>query len=181
MESKENIIMEIFFNNPTREWHFEELLRDCKMARSKLSLWLRKFTKEKIIKKIKIKSKMPHYISNHESIEYKNRKRLFGIERLYGCGLIDHLAGLKASTIIIFGSFSRSDWYKESDIDIFVYGDIEGLKTAAYETKLGREIQIFHCAGKKDVEKYGSALMKNIVKGDIIKGDIEFVKVEINA
>lgn len=181
MESKESVIMEIFFNNPTKEWHFEELLKDTKIARSKLSVWLRKFIKNKVIKKIKSKSRMPYYISNYESIEYKNCKRLFGIRKLYDSGLIDHLSKLTASTIIIFGSFSRSDWYKGSDIDIFVYGDIDGLKTSIYETRLEREIQIFHCSNKKDMKKYSSALIKNIIKGDIVKGDIDFVKVEIDA
>ena len=149
MRSKEDIILNLFFNNPTKEWRFKELILETRIARSKLDGWLKKFRKSKIIKRVKETGKMPHYISNYSSEEYRNRKRVFGINKLYESGLVNHLTGLNARTVIIFGSLSRSDWHAESDIDIFIYGDIEGLKISTYELKLGREIQIFHCETKK--------------------------------
>lgn len=39
-------------------------------------------------------------------------------------GLLRHIAeneGIK--TAIVFGSFSRGDWNRSSDIDLFIYGD----------------------------------------------------------
>ena len=53
MESKREKIMELFFDNPTREWHFEEVVKEAKIARSKADGWLKKFIKEGLIKKIK--------------------------------------------------------------------------------------------------------------------------------
>lgn len=182
MKSKENKIIELFFENPTKEWHFEEILKETKMARSKADNWLKKFIKAELIKKIKIKGKMPYYISSYDSPEYKNKKKIFAMNTLYESGLLSHLDSLKkAETIIIFGSFSRSDWHKDSDIDIFIYGDPEGLKIADYEIKLHKDIQLFICRDKEELKKIGPPLIKNIIKGNLIKGNLDFIKVEINA
>lgn len=182
MESKEEQILELFFEQPTKQWHFEEILRKAKITRSKADRWLKEFINEELIKRKKEKKKMPYYISNYESPAYKNKKKIFALNKLYETGLLNHLTSLKkADTIIIFGSFVRSDWYKESDLDIFIYGDPEGLKIAEYELKLQREIQLFICQTKKELTKLGIGLIKNIIKGNIIKGNIDFVKVDINA
>ncbi|MCK5283291.1 MAG: nucleotidyltransferase domain-containing protein [Nanoarchaeota archaeon] len=174
--------MELFFENPTREWHFEEIVKEAKIARSKADNWLKKFAKDRLIKKIKKKMKMPHYISNYNSAEYKYNKKIFALTKLYESGLLNHLGSLeKAKTIILFGSFSRSDWYKNSDVDIFIYGDPDGLKIANYELKLHRDIQLFICQNKEELTKLGEGLIRNIIKGNIIKGNLDFIEVGISA
>jgi len=35
-------VMELFFDNPTREWHFGEVIKEAKIARSKADSWLKK-------------------------------------------------------------------------------------------------------------------------------------------
>jgi len=182
MQSKENKVLKLFFNQPTKEWHFEEILKETKMARSKVDRWLKKFTQDKIITRVKEKGKHSHYLGNYTSPEYKTRKKLFALHELSDSGLWKHLLSLpKAQTIIIFGSLARSDWYQESDIDIFIYGDAEGLKIAPYELKLNREIQLFSCENKAELNKMGSALLKNIIKGELIKGDLDFLEVKLSA
>lgn len=182
MKSKENQILELFYNHPTRQWHFEEIVQEAEMARSKVDSWLKRLIQEKVIKKVKFNNKMPYYISNYESPEYKIRKKIFAFNQLYESGLLNHLYTLKkAKTIIVFGSFSRSDWSEDSDIDLFVYGDPEDLKIAGYELKLHREIQLFICKNNQELEKFGSGLIKNIIKGNMIKGDLDFIEVKANA
>lgn len=180
MKTKEQDIIKLFFENPTKEWHFEEINKEAKITRSKSNGWLKKFVKGGIIKRIKEKRKMPYYIGDCESPAYRNKKKLFALNKLYESGFLNHLGSLqKAKTVILFGSYSRSDWHKDSDIDVFVYGDTEGLKIADYEIKLGKEIQLFLCSTKKDLKKLGDGLIKNIIKGNLIKGDIDFIKVNI--
>ena len=172
MESKEKQMLELFFEQPTREWHFEEILKEAKITRSKANEWLKYFIKEDLIKRIKERKKMPYYASNCESASYKNKKKIFAFEKLYNIGFLNHLLSLKnATTVIIFGSFARSDWYKESDVDLFIYGDAKGLKIVNYELELHKEIQVFICKNKDDLIKLGSGLLRNI-----IKGNIDFVK-----
>lgn len=182
MRSKEEKVLELFFENPAREWHFEEIVSEAKIARSKTDRWLKKFVKEGLIRRIKKRGKMPHYISNYDSPEYKNQKKIFALEKIHRSGLLNHLSSLeKAKTVILFGSFSRSDWYKDSDIDVFIYGDPEGLKIVDYELKLHKDIQLFICQNKEELSKLGEGLIRNIIKGNLIKGDLDFLEVSINA
>lgn len=179
MQSKENIILELFFENPSRQWHFEEILKQAKIARSKADRWLKKFVKEKLIKRVKQKGKMPYYIGTYESTSYKNNKKIFAMQKLYDSGLLDHLTSLKkAKTVIIFGSFTRSDWYKNSDIDVFIYGDPEGLNIGKFELALHRDIELFIGKDKKELKRFGAGLLRNIIKGNIIKGDIPIEVIE---
>jgi hypothetical protein len=182
MESKENIVLGLFFNSPTREWHFEEILKEAKIARSRAVLWLEKFVREGLVRRVKERYRMPYYVGNCESPEYQNRKRIFGLGMLQDSGLLNHLASLgKAKSVILFGSFSRWDWHESSDIDVFIYGDPEGLKIASYEFKLHRNIQLFICQENRELNVLGPGLIKNIISGDLIKGDLNFVKVAANA
>ncbi|MBI2669473.1 nucleotidyltransferase domain-containing protein [Candidatus Woesearchaeota archaeon] len=182
MHSKEEALLELFFDYPARPWHFEEILWEAKIARSKAARWLKKFTKEGLIKRVKLQGKMPYYVSNHELPTYRNRKKIFAQIKLYESGLLNHLGSLpKAKTAIVFGSFSRSDWHKDSDLDIFIYGNVAGLKIVDYELKLHREIQLFICQNKEELQKLGSGLLRNIIKGNFIKGDLDFMRVDVHA
>ena len=182
MRSKEDNMLKLFFNSPTKEWHFEEILKQANITRSKGAGWLKVFLRQGLVKKVKEKGKMPHYTGNYESAAYKNRKKLFALSELYNSGLLNHLASLPAAdTVVLFGSFSRSDWYEKSDIDIFIYGDYSGLKIAGFEQKLHRYIEIFNCKDKGELKKFGEGLLSNIIKGNLIKGDMNFVRVGINA
>ena len=172
------MLLELFFNEPSKHWLFKELRAKAKISEPQLTKWLHRFTKEGLIKRIKPHSKMPYYVGNYESGVYKNRKRLFAYNRLYETGFLNYLLSLKkAETVIIFGSFSRWDWYSKSDIDLFIYGSTDGLNLGAYEKKLHRDIEVFSCKNTKQLNKFGVALIRNIIKGNIVKGDIKFLEV----
>ena len=125
---------------------------------------------------------MPYYISNYEHPSYRNRKKLFTLQQFYKTGFLNHLLSLKkAKTVIIFGSMARSDWYKESDIDLFIYGDDDDFELGKYELKLHREIQLFTAKNKRDLKKMGPGLIGNIIEGHLVKGEINFFEVKLNA
>lgn len=168
--NKESNVLELFFNEGSKHWHFEEIIKASKLSRDKANNWLVRFQKEKLITKIKEKGKMPYYIADFESPSYKNRKKLYALEKFYKTGLLNHLMGLKeAKTIILFGSFSRSDWHTNSDIDIFILGNADKFEQGLYEKKLGREIQTFIYKEENNIQK---GLLKSILTGYTIKGSI---------
>lgn len=181
-ESKENKVMELFFNNPTKHWHFEAILEKSGVSRSKANKWLTKFVNEELIKRIKPRKAMPYYISNFENPAYQNRKKVYALEQFYSTGFLNHLSELpKAKTVIVFGSFSRWDWHEGSDIDIFIYGDDDGFKVMEYEKRLNRDIQVFTARSMEDLNKMGEGLISNIVTGHLVKGNLDFIEVKLHA
>ncbi len=166
-------IQELFYNHPTKQWHFEELMNSAHLSRAQTNEWLKKLMQESIIKRIKPHKKMPYYIAHYTHPHYQNSKRLYALGQLHASGLFDYLLTLdKAKAIILFGSFSRWDWYEKSDVDIFIYGDIETVSVGRFMPKLKREIQLFPSKNNDDLQKMGPALLKNIINGIIIKGTL---------
>lgn len=180
MESKEESVLELFYNS-SKHWHFEKILKKTKISRPQLTQWLKKFEKEGIIKRVKPKSKMPYYVQIFENPNFRHTKTLFALKQLTESGLLNHLSTLAgAKVVIIFGSFSRADWYDHSDIDIFIYGNDEDFEQGKYELKLKREIQMHTTKTKKDLKRIDK-MLPYIITGNFIKGSIEDLGVEVHA
>lgn len=180
MKSKKEDVLELFYSS-SKHWHFEEILKKVGISRSQLAQWLGKFEKEGIIKRVKPRGKMPYYVQNFDSLEFHQRKRLFTLKLLAESGLLKHLASLKeAKVVILFGSFSRSDWYDDSDIDVFIYGDDSGFEAGKFSVKLKRDIQVHMAKDRKDLKRIDK-MIPYILMGDFIKGSIEDLGVEVHA
>ncbi|MDD9953456.1 MAG: nucleotidyltransferase domain-containing protein [Candidatus Woesearchaeota archaeon] len=178
MRSKEDCVLELFFNTP-KHWHFDQLLRKSGLSRSRLAAWLTQFRQEGLIERKKSKGKMPYYVAKASPL-FLHRKRLYAQKQLTTSGLLAHLASLKASVIIVFGSFTRGDWYIESDIDIFIYGDDDAFEQGLYEKKLNREIQV-HTAKNKNELKSIEKMLPYIIQGDFVKGSLDDLGVRVYA
>lgn len=178
--SKEFKILELFFNEPSRYWHFKDIVDNAKISENRANYWLKILKKENIIVYNKIKGKMPFYTANFDNINYKNKKKIYALEQFYDTGFLNHLETLNANTIIIFGSFSRADWHKKSDIDLFIIGKDEKFEKAKYENKLKREIQVFTFKDKKEAKDLNPYLINNIINGYFVKGEIQNIIGEQN-
>ncbi len=177
MESKKDILIELFFNEPTKPWHFEELCTSANLNRKQVLHWLCLFQKEQLIYRVKPRKKMPYYLGKYQSAAYQTQKRLFAIQKIHASGLLTYLQQLpQAQTIILFGSMARWDWHTHSDIDIFIYGEKIEINIGKYEISLGRDIQIFSCENKTQLHQIPPGLIKNIIAGDILKGNIDFIE-----
>lgn len=166
-------LKELFYNHPTKHWHFEQLLHESGLSRAQTNEWIQKLKHNHLITRIKSRGKMPYYVANYEHPHYQNSKRLYALQKLHDCGLLDYLASLdKAEVVILFGSFSRWDWYDGSDIDIFMYGNADNVFVGKFESALKREIQIFSGKNEQDLTQMGPALLRNIIKGISIKGTL---------
>ena len=179
MEEKENI-KELFFNYSTRHWHFEELLKESGLSRAQTNEWLKRLIKQRLIKKVKKIGKMPYYIANHKSVKFNTLKKIYALRKFEKTGFLEHLSSLKkAKTVTLFGSFARSDWHNESDIDLFIYGSASDFKKGYYETKLNREIQLFNYNNKKELKRLRPEVLSNIASGIHIKGGIDPFKIKL--
>lgn len=180
MEEK---IKALFFNETLRRWHFEDIVRQSKISRERANHFLKELLKEKFIKKIKQKRKMPYYIADRDSSKFRSEKRLYGLKILEQTGLFEHINSLEdVKTAILFGSFARGDWNKSSDVDIFIYGNAKYFDKGKLETKIKREIQLFNYQNSRKMKKeLDLKLIPNIIKGFNIKGSLEPFKVSVNA
>ena len=168
---KENDVLELFFNEPTKQWHFKDIVRNAKISEQRANYWLKHFLKQKLIKHVKPRGKMPYFISEYSSVEYKNRKKVYALNQMLESGLLNKLQSLKnAKAVVIFGSFSRSDWNTNSDIDVFIYGDPEDLKFGTFW--MGREVEVHACRTREEIREIRSGLMNNIIKGYFVKGSV---------
>ena len=168
MRSKEDKVLEPFFNTP-KHWHFEELCRATPISKPQLSYWLKKYEKEGLIKRVKPRGKMPYYAALEENPEYQNIKRLYALKFLTESGLFNHLAALKkAKVVILFGSFSRYDWYGNSDIDILIEFNGSLLTLIEIEMKLKERLR-----KKVDLLTYNG--INHLLKERILKEEIKII------
>lgn len=173
-ESKEiNILKLILENSPLKEWHFEEIVKKSNVTKAVANKWLKKYVKEKLIYKIKEKKKFPYFTVGNNNFVYYSYKRIFALNQFHNSGLISELLSLnEAKTIILFGSMIKGDWYKNSDIDIFILGKHNKLKKNLFEKKLFRKIEIHSFKNIKELKKIKTGLIRNIINGFLIKGNI---------
>ncbi len=171
---EENILKIILENSPLKHWHFEEIVKEARVTRAVANKWLKKYVKERLLKKVKENGRFPYFSAGSNNPVYLAKKRVFALNQIYDSGLMQHLLSLeKAKAIIIFGSMAKGDWYKESDIDIFIYGKSIGLEKHKFELRLKRNLELHVFETKKEIDEVKTGLIKNIINGFIIKGSIQ--------
>ena len=174
-ESKENNILKLILeNSPTRQWHFEDVVKQTKVTRAVANKWLRKYCEEELLKRVKENKRFPYFTAGSNNPAYQAKKRIYALEQLYQSGLIAQLISLKnAKTIILFGSIAKGDWYKNSDIDIFIYGNPKGFEKEKYEKKLKKSIELHVFESKKEIREVKTGLINNVINGYLIKGQLQ--------
>jgi len=171
---EENVLRLILENSPLKEWHFEEIVREAKVTKAVANKWLKRYVQEGLLKRIKEPGKFPHFSGGSNNPVYYAWKRLYALEQLYKSGLMSRLLGLKeAKTVIIFGSLIRGDWYKDSDIDIFIYGSAGEFDKKVYQRKLRRNIEVHLFESMDQIKEVKTGLIKNVVNGYLVKGQIQ--------
>jgi len=175
--SKENNVLKLILeNSPLQVWHFEKIVSVSKVTKAVANKWINKYVKAGLLKRIKERRKFPYFTAGSDNTVYYSMKKIYALEQIYDSGLVSRLLSLKkAKTVIIFGSLIKGDWYKDSDIDIFVYGNDEGFDKKFYEFKLQRRIELHIFNDKEEIQEVKTGLIKNIINGHLIKGQIQDV------
>ena len=176
MLKKDNItkVLEIFFDNPVPEgigFQLREISRKIKLAPKSVKLYLEELEKESLIIKKKHRiHNYPVYYANRDDSYFKFLKRLNMLRRIKESGLLDYLdEKCMPDAIILFGSASRGEDIKGSDIDLYMQCDEKKLDLSRYEKELGRKINLFF---EKNFDRLSEELKNNIINGDRLKGDI---------
>ncbi len=176
LSKEENVLRLILENSPLKEWHFEEIVKESHVTRVVASKWLQKYLQLGLLNKVKEKGKFSYFTVGSNNPFYYSWKRIYALESLHKCGLLSSLLSLKqAKTIIIFGSLIKGDWYKDSDVDIFIFGTIDSFEKNKYESLLGRVIEFHIFENKNEIKEVKTGLINNIFNGYVVKGQIQDV------
>src|SRR3989338_9027717 len=108
-KNSNSIVLNMFFDNPTKEFHARELSRKTNLSIFAVLEAIKKLSKEELISVHK-KGNMKIVKALH-SIKFLRAKRIRNLEKIYISGLVDQLneAYDKPEAIILFGSYSRGD------------------------------------------------------------------------
>lgn len=173
--SKEDKILKLILeNSPLKEWHFNKIVKEANVTKAIANKWLKKYVTQGILKKVKEKGKFPYFTVGSKNPNYISLKKLYAHKLLHESELIpDLMKEESANTVIIFGSFAKGDWYKDSDIDIFVLGNIPNIKRKVYEKKIGKRIEVHEFKNIDEIKKIKTGLISNVINGILVKGRIQ--------
>mgnify|MGYP001561566817 CR=1 FL=1 len=164
-------ILKIFFDDPLPKgigFQLREISRKVNIAPTSVKNYLLELEKEKLI--IKTKHRIygyPVYYANRDNENFKFYKKVDNILMIQESGFLEYLlTECMPNVIILFGSASRGEDLKESDIDIFLECEKTKLSLKRYEKILNRKVNLFF--GK--FNKLSKELKNNILNGTILKG-----------
>ena len=109
---------------------------------------------------------------NRDNMRVMQIKRADNLRLMYECGLFDFLEKeFAGATIILFGSYSRGEDIKNSDIDVAVIGRKEKqIDLEKFEKILERKININYYASFVGIHKH---LKENLCNGIVLSGGIQ--------
>lgn len=96
--------------------------------------------------------------------------RLYWFEKIRSAGLLNYIEeNFINSLVILFGSFSKAEVKKDSDIDLAIFSPTKKkLEFEKFERKLRRSVHVFKFISKGEVSNKN--LLNNILTGFIIRG-----------
>lgn len=163
-------IIILFIYNPNQSYYINEVARLVKTSAGNAQRELEKLIKDGFLVKIKKDKKHVYYILNKANPILPELKKIvdktIGIEYL----LQQEFKNNKnINFAFLFGSYVKDDFNFDSDIDLFVIGDIEDKelydKVRKVEDKINRQID-YHLSTLKEFKEN---LSKNFFYKDIVK------------
>lgn len=162
-------MLQAFFDDPETEFQLREISRKTDIAPTSAKLHLRALVKEGLllIKPHRI-HKYPLYAANRNAEKFKLFKRINTIALISESGLLDHLTDVFIpDATILFGSSSKGEDTKDSDLDIFMLCREKRADLGKFEKATGRRINLFFA---EDFSKLSKELKNNIINGILLRG-----------
>ncbi len=153
------------------EFSQRELAKILRASPTAVSSAVKKLEKKGLIK-LK-KTKTINFISfNRDNPEAIQRKMIENLKNIHTANLVSFLEEkFPGATIILFGSYSKGEDTKDSDIDIAIIGRKRKIiNLERYEKILAREINLNFYESWKEIHKY---LKNNILNGIILVGGVD--------
>ena len=174
-----DIILRPFIKEPEREFHVRELSKLLGKSPTTVSKYLKKYESDGILIS---KSKLNHLLfrANTESSRFKQIKLNYNLTSLNESGLIEYLTEKfnHPESIVLFGSFSKAEDNKNSDIDLLIISPKKKeLDLGNYEKKLSHKIQLFIHSREEfeSIKDKNKELFNNWINGIVVYGYLEVI------
>ena len=173
-------ILKYFFEEPEREFHLREIARLAGLSPSTASEHLSSLVANKVIT-AKASKGFKIFKPNTSNVLYKDAKLFYNIFCIRNSGLIDYLIEefTHPKSVILFGSFRKSENIPASDIDIFIETPVKKeIDMSVFEKKLRHTVQLFQFSRKdmENMKKENKELFNNIANGIVLEGFFEVFK-----
>jgi len=161
--------LSLFFGDNYRRINVREYARIMKTSPPTASKLLEGFNREGILKREKDRNYI-FYCANSESGLFVDLSRIYWKLAFESSGLVKLFEDAFLSPVVVlFGSLSKAEAKKDSDIDIAVFTKTKkALDLRPFEKKLKRKIQLF-VFEEPDMVK-NKELLKNILGGYKLRG-----------
>ena len=156
-----------FFEDCYRRINVREYARIRKISPPTASKLLEHYRKEGMLKREEDRQFL-YYFADKGSSVFSDLSRIYWNEHL---GELSKGLSIKflSPVIILFGSLSKAEAKKDSDVDIAVFAPSEKkINLKEFEKKLKRNVQLFMFKGREYVKN--KELLNNILNGYILEG-----------
>lgn len=163
-------ILQVFFENPNKDFQIRGIAKALHIPKTTVAYHITSLVKKKLVIKQE-KGVFPSFRANEANEMFTFYKGQYFLEKIITCGLVDYLdAELAPKCIILFGSFAKAEYDRDSDIDIFIQSKEEEVNLRKFEKRLGHTINILF---EPDIGKLSPELLNNIVNGIKLRGIIK--------
>lgn len=160
-------IMELFFEEPNRDFQIREVSRLSGLAVTSVKKHLDELVEEGLLRK-NDKTLYPSFVAEYTNPLFVLYKKYVIMVKILESGVLDYIEKeIYPSCIVLFGSVSKGEYQKSSDIDMFIQAGKKDLNITAFEKKLKHEI---HLIFEADLKKLSPELLNNIINGDVVSG-----------
>ena len=163
MSVKDKII-ESIFENPSRKYHLRELARKAKVNPNSVINSLKDLEREGIIRK-ETKEHIVEISADLENPKFIARKRVFNLSKFYDSNILEFLIKTyNPKSIILFGSYSRGEDIKTSDVDLAIITPSENVVSfETFEAKLNRKVHVMLVRYNNISDEFYTSLINGIV------------------
>jgi len=167
--------LELFFEEPTREFNVREVARILKIAPATASKELKCLAKQNKLKERKERM-LNLYMADLDSEPYKDLKIYYNLRKIKDSGLLEAINKFYLKpTVVLFGSAASGLDTETSDFDILIISEKtkELPEANKFERKINRNLQIFPVTDVKDLKN--PHLINNVLNGITIQGSIKWI------
>ena len=159
----------VFFEDCYRRINVREYARIMRISPPTASKILSEYSKEGLLKSEKDRNYV-FYSANSENKVFIELSRIY-----WEISLKDTLAYISskliAPTIVLFGSLSKAETKKDSDIDLCIIAGKKSLDLDKFERKLKRKFQVFWFENLRQIRNKN--LLNNIINGYVLSGKLK--------